>query len=77
MRRKRIKEQEAEIALLKKQLGGGGLFGGRTGGRATGHGVPPEYLCPITQVDHSPLSVAGVREAYGLSNGACTLGHHF
>lgn len=51
MRRNRIKTQESEIAALKKQLAGQKQdpFGGRTGGK-TAHGVPSEYLCPITQV---------------------------
>ena len=51
MRRNRIKTQESEIAALKKQLAGQRQdpFGGRTGGKTT-HGVPSEYLCPITQV---------------------------
>lgn len=50
MRRNRIKTQENEIARLRKQLGGQkDIFGGRTGGKST-HGIPAEYLCPITQV---------------------------
>jgi hypothetical protein len=58
MRRQRIKSQEAEIASLKRQLGGGGFgFGGRTGGGAGTHGVPSEYLCPITQeIMHDPVT---------------------
>lgn len=50
-RQQRIKEQEAEIAALKKQLAGTQhTFGGRTGGRDLDSAVPSEYLCPITQV---------------------------
>ena len=53
-RRDRIKEQESEIAQLKKQLGSDKVtFGGRTGGRDLYSAVPAEYLCPITQVQHS------------------------
>lgn len=54
MRRNRIKSQESEIASLKKQLAGQHQdpFGGRTGGK-TSHGVPSEYLCPITQVSEA------------------------
>ena len=55
-RRDRIKEQESEIAQLKKQLGSDKVtFGGRTGGRDLYSAVPAEYLCPITQVQHYSL----------------------
>lgn len=50
-RRDRIKEQESEIAALKKQLDGNKVtYGGRTGGHDLYSAVPNEYLCPITQV---------------------------
>ena len=56
-RQKRIKEQEAEIAELKRQLAGAPRnFGGRAGGRNLDAGVPAEYLCPITQVHFPSLT---------------------
>ncbi len=66
MRRNRIKSQESEIASLKKQLAGQrqDSFGGRTGGK-TAHGVPSEYLCPITQVH---LAFVSARLPFNLSS---------
>ena len=50
-RRDRIKDQEAEIEALRKQLDSSKVtFGGRTGGRDLYSAAPQEYLCPITQV---------------------------
>ena len=60
MRKTRIKSQEAEIAALKKQLGGQKeSWGGGTGGRSA-HGVPAEYLCPITQVSIGRLTMPAI-----------------